>query len=80
MTKEIPLSYYKCPVCQDASKESDKSFTEQGHIVRKLVYDCGTVLKLIQDNFRFREAVRPSEKCLEVLELSVKQLNNGRSA
>jgi len=64
------LSYFNCPICRDGSKELDKSFAEQGMIVRKLVYDCGTVLKLISDGMRFREVLKPSEKCIEYTELN----------
>jgi len=34
------------------------------------VYDCGTVLKLISDGMRFREVLKPSEKCIEYTELN----------
>lgn len=59
------MSAYRCPVCKYAGRDQDKTKKEGDNNVRTIVYDCGTVLKIIQSGFRFKEALTKSEKCVE---------------
>lgn len=60
-------NHYRCPTCRIAGLDpkNDNTKKEGDHIVRTLIYECGTVLKIVQTGFRFRSNVKESAKCLE---------------
>lgn len=60
-----PMSAYRCPSCGEATRDSDKTNKDGKLVVRTIVYDCGTIMKVIQDGFRYRHNVKTSEKCVE---------------
>ena len=59
------MPVYRCPCCKIEPRASEKTKPEGDNIVRTIVYECGTVLKVIQNNFRFKHQITKSEKCVE---------------
>lgn len=62
----VSMPAYRCPTCKIASRDQDKTQKEGQLVIRSITYECGTVLKIIQDSFRFRSKLIESEKCLEM--------------
>lgn len=56
---------HRCPVCKESLKSKDKSEHAGGEIIRTVEYKCGTVVKLIQDQFKFRHKLQASDKCVD---------------
>ena len=56
---------YRCPECLNAGRDKDSVKKEGSLVIRSITYDCGTVLKIIQDGMRFRSSLIKSEKCCE---------------
>lgn len=57
---------YRCPECLNAGRDKD-SVKKEGHLViRTIIYECGSCLKIIQDGMRFRSSLIKSEKCCEI--------------
>lgn len=59
------MSAYRCPICRMEPRASDKTKPEGDNVVRTIVYDCGTVMKIIQSGFRFKESIYKADKCKE---------------
>lgn len=62
---------YRCPICKYASRVTDKPKKEGDNFVRTITYECGTVLKIIQSGYRFKENLTKSVKCVESVLVAV---------
>ena len=56
---------YRCPECLVAGRDKDSVKKEGSLVIRTIIYECGTVLTIIQDGMRFRSNLKHSEKCYE---------------
>lgn len=65
------MSAYRCPVCHQEPRVTDNTKKEGSNVVRTVVYECGTVLKIIQNGFRFKQSVSKSEKCIESILVAI---------
>lgn len=56
---------YRCPECMFAGRDKDSTKKEDHLTIRTIIYDCGSILKIIHDGLRFRSNFKASEKCTE---------------
>lgn len=56
---------YRCPECLVAGRDKDSVKKEGSLVIRTIIYECGTLLRIIQDGMRFRSNLTVSEKCCE---------------
>ena len=59
------MSAYRCPVCHIESRLNDNTKKEGDNNVRTVKYNCGTILKVISNGFRYKTTIIKAEKCIE---------------
>ena len=55
---------YSCPICKIESREKDTTNKKGKLVVREIMYNCGTTMKIVNDGMSFKSYVDKGEKCL----------------
>lgn len=58
------MSAYKCPCCGIETREKESTNKKGKLVVREIIYNCGTVAKIVNDGMSFKTYVEKAEKCL----------------
>lgn len=59
------MSAYKCPICNIETREKDATHKQGKLVVRTVIYNCGTILKIVNDGMSFKHYTEKAEKCID---------------